>query len=114
LSLEFYVKVRDGAQMIADAAQEQIESMEPKEPETTTTVLEANFDLNFTEYSSPKLGKYEVTEEKANNKEKFLRALNILKQSNATIRKRYHGESYQFGYWIYGEPPRIYRKKLKK
>lgn len=76
------------------------------------TVLEANFKLNYTEYNSQKLGTYEVAEKNDNIPEKWNRALNILKQANATISSRYHGNNYNFSYWLYNG--RIYRQKLKR
>jgi dTDP-4-dehydrorhamnose reductase len=75
-------------------------------------VSEANFNLNFTEAHTQKLGTFEVAEENANPTEKWTRALNILKQANATISSRYHGENYSFSYWLYNG--RIYRQKLKR
>jgi dTDP-4-dehydrorhamnose reductase len=75
-------------------------------------VSEANFNLNFTEAHTQKLGTFEVTEEKANPPQKWNRALNILKQTNATISSRYHDDNYSFSYWLYNE--RIYRQKLKR
>ena len=68
--VELLVKLRD-------AASEALDSLTPEEIKEQQAVSEANFDLAFTEYSSPKLGTYEVTDEKANNKEKFLRALKM-------------------------------------
>jgi len=75
-------------------------------------VSEINFSLNFTEFNTQKLGTFEVTEENANTREKWIRALNILKQTNATISTRYHGENYAFAYWLYNG--KIYRQKLKR
>jgi len=77
-----------------------------------SAVSEANFNLNYTEVTSPKLGIFEIAEEKDNPKEKWTRALNILKQNNATISTRYHGNNYNFSYWLYND--RIYRQKLKR
>jgi len=83
--------------------------------EEAPAVSEINFNLNFKEFSTQKLGTFEVTEEKTNPPEKWIRALNILKQNNATISSRYHGESYVYSYWLYGENlDRIYRQKLKQ
>ena len=75
-------------------------------------VSENNFNLNFTEVTSPKLGIFEVAEEKDNPTEKWTRVLNILKQNNSTISTRYHGNNYTFSYWIYNG--KIYRQKLKQ
>ena len=75
-------------------------------------VSENNFNLNFTEVTSPKLGIFEIAEEKDNSTEKWTRAHNILKQNNATISTRYHENNYNFSYWLYND--KIYRQKLKR
>ena len=76
---------------------------------------EINFNLNFKEFTTQKLGTFEVTEEKENSLEKWTRALNILKQNQSTISTRYHGEGYVYSYWLYGKNlDRIYRQKLKQ
>jgi hypothetical protein len=80
--------------------------------EEASAVSESNFNLNFTEAHTQKLGTFEVAEEKANPPEKWTRALNILKQANAKIDSRYHGDNYSFSYWLYNG--RIYRQKLKR
>jgi len=78
-------------------------------------VSEINFNLNFTEFNTQKLGTFEVAEEKDNFPEKWNRAKNILKQNNATISTRYHQEGYIYCYWLYDENhDRIYRQKLKQ
>ena len=82
--------------------------------EETPAASEINFNLNYTERNTQKLGTFEVAEEKDNPKEKWTRALNILKQNNATISTRYHGEDYNYSYWLYNKNlDRIYRQKLK-
>jgi len=110
--LEGCVLLRDGLSMATDGVNLIIESMEPKDDEIPAAVSEANFDLKTKEYTSQKLGTFEVAEEKGNIPEKWNRAFNILKNANATISSRYHGEKYTFSYWIYNS--RIYRQKLKK
>lgn len=80
--------------------------------EESPAVSEDNFNLNSSEFTSQKLGLYGVTEEKGNIPEKWTRAYNILKQTNATISSRYHGKDYGFSYWLYND--KIYRQKLKK
>ncbi len=83
-----------------------------KEETKPAAVSEDNFNLKYAEYTSEKLGTFEVAEEKGNSLEKWTNAFNVLKQANATISERYHGESYVHSYWLYNE--RIYRQKLKK
>jgi len=81
--------------------------------EIKTAIPETNFDnLNYKEYESEKLKKFEVADPKDNAGDKFQHAVNILKQAGATINKRYHGPDYQHSHWLYSG--RIYRQKLKK
>lgn len=101
--------MRDHYQAIADALNEELEKNSP--PEVKPAVLEENFNLNYSEFTSKKLGTFEVAEKNGNIPEKGNRAFNILKNANATINSRYHGKNYQFSYWIYDS--RIFRKKLK-
>ena len=104
--VEYFVKVRD-------AAKEALEQLTPPEiKEQVPSVSEANFDLNFTEYAGQKLGTFEVAEKNGSIPEKWTRGFNILKQANATISSRYHGENYGFTYWLYNG--KIYRQKLKR
>lgn len=113
---DFLVKLRDGATMIADAAQERLERMAPTatEEKQVPVVLEQTFSiLTYEKQTGDKLGEYETATKKNNIPEKFQSAYNILKQSNATIAHRYHGKDYSYSHWIYGED-RIFRQKLKK
>jgi hypothetical protein len=110
---DFLVKVRDGATMIADACQERLEKLSPKEAGPTVAVKEQTFStLKFEEQQGAKIGSYQVAYEKTNIPEKFSVALNILTKSNALINARYYGEGYEFAYWTY--QGKIYRQKLKK
>ena len=112
--VEFLVKLRDTSQMLADAANEYIESLTPLEIQTKeVSVQETTFStLNFEPNQSIKMGIYEIAF-KANNKEdKWHQAHTILSDNKANIKDRYHGESYQYSYWLYGEG-KIYRQKLK-
>ena len=77
-----------------------------------SAVSEINFNLNFSEFNTQKLGTFEVAEEKDNIKDRWSRAYNILKQNNSTISSRYHGKDYLFSYWLYNG--KIYRQKLKR
>jgi hypothetical protein len=77
-------------------------------------VNEATFTtLRFDPAEGERLGNYEIAYANGNLPDKFTYAYNILRQSNATIQKRYHGEGYAFSYWLYGEN-KIYRQKLKQ
>jgi hypothetical protein len=76
-------------------------------------VTETTFTtLKFDSAKGEKLGDYEIAYKSGNIADKFTHAYNILSVNNATIKTRYHGNGYQFSYWIYGEG-KIYRQKLK-
>jgi len=114
--VEFLVKLRDGAQTIADAAHEYLESLAPqgvKENKEPAAVQEATFTiLKFEPQTGAKIGEYAVAYKANNIEDKWTHAHNVLRNSNATIQNRYHGEGYEFAYWLYGEG-KIYRQKLK-
>jgi len=114
--VEFLVKLRDASQMIADAANEYLETFAPpaaKENKQPAAVQEITFaTLRFEAQQGAKLGEYEIAYRSGNIEDKWRQAYNILRNSNATIKDRYHGEGYQYSYWLYGED-RIYRQKLK-
>ena len=111
--IEFLVKLRDGAQMIADSTNEFLESLVPSETqEERTAVIETTFTtLKFEPQKGEKLGAYETAYKKSNIPDKFQCAFNILSKSNAIISNRYYGTRYACGYWIYND--RIFRQKLK-
>jgi len=110
--VEFLIKVRDACQMMADAANESIESMTPPEAKTAS-VQEVTFAmLRFEPQQGAKLGEYKIAYKASNIEDKWRPAYSILRNSNATIKNRYHGENYLYSYWLYGED-KIYRQKLK-
>jgi hypothetical protein len=79
----------------------------------TNAVQEITFTtLKFDPMKGEKLGDYEIAYKTNNIADKFESAYNVLRASNATIKDRYHGNGYQFSYWIYGEG-KIYRQKLR-
>lgn len=85
----------------------------PKQEKPAAVVLEQTFTtLAYETHTGEKLADYETATAKNNIPETFQSAINILKQANATISHRYHGPTYVFSYWIYGD--RIFRQKLKK
>jgi len=67
--------------------------------------------LTFEAAKGNRIGEFEVAAKEKNREEPWLHAYNILKQANASINNRYHGEGYQYSYWLFGE--KIYRQKLK-
>ncbi len=114
--VEFLVKLRDASQMLADAANEYIDSLAPpeaKEANKIAAVHEINFTtLKFETQQGAKLGEYEIAYKANNLDDKWRPAYAILRSSNATIKDRYHGDTYAYSYWLYGED-KIYRQKLK-
>jgi hypothetical protein len=115
--VEFLVKLRDAFLMASEATNEYIDSLAPPEikaeKKQAAAVLELNFTtLKFEAQQGAKLGEYEIAFKQNNLQEKWQSAYNILRNSNATIKDRYHGEGYQYSYWLYGEE-KIYRQKLK-
>jgi hypothetical protein len=114
--VDFLVKLRDAAQMMADATNEYLESLAPTEVKGDKSghagVSETTFSiLSFEPQKGEKLGDFETASSKNNIPDKWNQAFNILKQNNSSINVRYHGQGYQFSYWIYGD--RIFRQKLK-
>lgn len=103
--------------MASEATNEYIDSLAPSEikagKKQAASVLELNFTaLKFEAQQGAKLGEYEIAFKQNNLQDKWQSAYNILRNSNATIKERYHGEGYQYSYWLYGED-KIYRQKLK-
>jgi hypothetical protein len=85
----------------------------PNIPKQSSAVNEDNFTtLKFEPQEGTKLGDYEVTYKQNNLPDKWQPAYNILRINNSVINDRYHGEGYQYSYWLYGEG-KIYRQKLK-
>lgn len=84
------------------------------EPTQQQTVPEETFlCLSFEPQEGQKIGPYDVAYEPQNLPQNWTHAMNVLKANNAVIEKRYHGPSYKFSYWLYGEH-KIYRQTLKQ
>jgi hypothetical protein len=82
------------------------------EPTQQKTVPEQAFSiLHFEEHTGTKLAEFGTAEKSKNKEEDWLNAFNILKASDATINKRFHGSGFECSYWTYNE--RIFRQKLK-
>lgn len=115
--VEFLVKLRDASLMLADAANEYIDSLAPTEVKETSktpaAVQEITFStLKFEVQQGARLGEFEIAYKQNNLPDKWQSAYNILRINNSTIKNRYHGDTYQYSYWLYGED-KIYRQKLK-
>jgi hypothetical protein len=90
------------------------EPVEASEKEPIVAVKEETFAcLMFEDQQGSKLGQFSVAYKQANLVDRWTNAYDILRQSNATIKTRYHGQGYGFSYWLYGEG-KIYRQKLKR
>ena len=113
--VEFLVKLRDAYTMAAEATNDYLETLAPPEAkEEKPAVVEATFSiLKFEPQKGAKLGDYEVAYKPNNLPDKWSGAFNVLNASNATIQNRYHGQGYQFSYWLYGQD-KIYRQKRKQ
>jgi hypothetical protein len=112
-STDFLIKLRDAAQLIADAANEYLEKLARAETKQATAVNEKTFtNLNFEKQQGAKIGEYEVAYRPNNLADKWIQAYHILRQSSATINNRYTETDYAYNYWLYGED-KIYRQKLK-
>ena len=110
-----FVKIRDGLAMASEGFNDYIDCFAPSEIRNEkTAVSELSFStLKFEAQQGSKLGSFEVAHKNGNIAEKWQQAYNILNSSNATIKDRYHGQGYQFSYWLYGSD-KIYRQKLEK
>jgi len=116
--IEPLVKLRDALAMASEALNEYIETLAPpgvkeNKPAAPATVQETTFTiLKFEQQTGAKIGEYEVAYKASNIEDKWTHACTVLRNSNATIKDRYHGEGYEFSYWLYGAD-KIYRQKLE-
>jgi hypothetical protein len=99
------------AKGFSDAANGQAAKPETK-PQAAAAQEQTFSTLKFEVQQSEKMGEYEVAYKASNLEDKWRSANTILRNSNATIKDRYHGEGYLYSYWLYGED-KIYRQKLK-
>jgi len=113
-NVDFLIKLRHAAQIIADAANEYLERLTPTETTQATAVKEETFTiLKFEKQQGAKIGEFELAYKENNLADKWTQAHNILRQNNATINNRYYGEDYVYNYWLY-DKDKIYRQKLKQ
>lgn len=91
MSVDFLVKLRDACQMIADAANEQLEKMSPAKTEYNPQ----DFDKLFWENLEGMKGPFQRTSKKANNNSEVFQALQkVLKEHKGFC----HIEDYR--YWF--------------
>ncbi len=113
---DFLARLRDGSQMMADAASELLKSMAPPELGLTNeapAVNETTFAiLKWDAQKGAQLGDFEVAYKASNLEDKWQQAYNILRNSNAVIKSRYTAVGYSHSYWVYGKD-KIYRQKTK-
>ena len=102
-SVEFLVKLRDAAQLIADAANEQLEKMTPAEVRDS-----GDFDTLFWEDREGAKGPFQRTSKKANNNSEAFQALQaILKERKGFC----HIGSYR--YWFDNNYPDVIDRRRK-
>lgn len=111
--LEVLADMANGLESLAVNLKRQVAELAGvKEEQKPAAVAEMTFAmLKFEPQKGEKLGDFETASPANNIPEKFNTPFNILKQNNSGINSRYHGQGYQFAYWIYGD--RIFRQKLK-
>lgn len=85
----------------------------PTETKQPQAVDEITFNLNYQTQQGSILGKYEFANKQNNQTDKWNYAYHVLRKANATIKNRYQGVDYVFGYWLYGSES-IYRQRLNK
>jgi hypothetical protein len=103
MSVEFYVKVRDGAQMIADAANEQLEKMPPHQVKYS----EKDFDGLKWETKEGIKGDYQQTTKEANQNSEVFQALKQILQDHKGF-----WQTSSHKYWTHkGDPDTIDRRK---
>jgi len=106
-TLEILVDLLNGVEAAIIQAKQRI-----SEITGVKAVREENFKiLNWKDASGNRIGEFQVASKEGNDEAKFNRAFTILTRNNASIGNRYHGEGYEYSYWVYGE--RIYRQPLK-
>lgn len=109
--LEILADVGNALESIGVSIRRQIAKIQKVE---VTAVREAMFDiLKWEGQKGAKIGPYEVAYKDQNLPEKWTHAYNILRQANAVISRRYHGDEYRYSYWLY-EEGKIYRQLLKR
>lgn len=98
--------------MMLDACEECLERLAPSKSQQATVKEELFNILKFEKQEGAKIGEFEVAYKGNNLPDKWTSAYNILRQNNATINNRYHGENYLYNYWLY-DKDKIYRQKQK-
>lgn len=104
VSVDFYVKMRDAHQQIADAYNEQIENLKPPEVKYD----EKDFDNLFWEDLQGAKGPFQRTSKKANNNSHIFQALQaILKERKGFCRLGTHK------YWFDRNNPDVIDRREK-
>lgn len=104
MSVDFLVKLRDAAQMIADAANEQVEKMAPVE----VKYGEKDFDKLFWEDRQGSKGPFQRTSKKANSNSEIFQALQaVLKEHKGFC----HIGAYK--YWFDNNDPDVIDRRKK-
>jgi hypothetical protein len=118
LATEALLEFLNAAEAGIAAAKQRIKEgkkLEGPRAQSAAAAKEETFNiLKFEPQEGAKIGAYDVGYKGNNVEEKWNQAFNILRQANATIKARYHGEGYVYSYWLFGEKNNIYRQKLKR
>jgi len=110
-SVEFLLKLRDAAQMMADAANEYLERLAPPEVRETDLHEEPYEELPWEDGEGSK-GPYQMATEKDNEGQQqlFNDLRNILKRNNG----RFTEKSWRCYYWLGSKDDKIIFRRKKK
>lgn len=113
LATEALLEFLNGCESGISAARQRIKEAKLPRNETPAVAEQTFLCLKFESQEGQKIGPYDVAYEPQNLPQNWASAMNILKANSAVIEKRYHGPSYKFSYWLFGEH-KIYRQALKQ
>jgi len=104
LSVDFYIKVRDGAQLIADAANEQLEREAPPEVKLTKEDVDK---LSWTDKEGTKANYQQTTKDANNNSEVFQALQKILSD------RKGFWQSFGYKWWFHQKNQGIIDRRKK-
>ena len=111
-ALELFSQAMENAVQVLKQSLAKIEK-----PQTqSSTIPEQTFNvLKWEASKGERLGEFEVAYQNHNIVDQWQHAFNILKANHSTIENSFHGEGYQYHYWLYLDKynDRIFRKKLE-
>ncbi|MGA3289484.1 MAG: hypothetical protein ABSD42_04505 [Candidatus Bathyarchaeia archaeon] len=104
------------AKGLQDAAKAGEKTSKPSGPSPAAVQELAFTALKWDPQQGGKIGDYEIATKAGNDPAKWTAAHEILSEVKATIKDRYHGQGYQYSYWLYDSAfskEKIYRQKHK-